>query len=204
MGLPDNITITRSKVYKGTSYVAIGTLASFPGELESVINPTTYALDALLTPLAPTTEDGVTINRVAEVSDGIEIDQKAYNLDEGEPTGWTQEVSMTLLQTDSDALRIVWETSDPVAVVGSSVNQNRTPLGAPRVFTSRELYVIQEDETTGRLRVFAFRDAVPQVDSEINIQSEEASGLPVTFKCRADATLADHQGPFGFIFEEDA
>ena len=54
------------------------------------------------------------------------------------------------------------------------------------------------------MRVFAFRKAVPQVDSEMNVQSEEASGAPVTFKIRADTTLADHHGPFGYIFEEDA
>ena len=161
-------------------------------------------LEAGLSAICPTTEDGVTINRVAEVSDGIEIDQKAYNLDEGQPTSWTMEVSMTLLKTDVDALRIVWETADKVAVTGSVVNQQRLPIGAPTAFTSRELYIIQEDETTGRMRVFAFRDAIPQVDTEINIQSEEAAGLPITFKCRADSTLADHHGPFGFLFEENA
>ena len=203
MGLTDNITITRAETYKGAAYVVYGSLASFPGELESVINPTTYALQAGLSALCPTTEDGVAIGRTAEVSDGIAIDQKGYNLDEGEPTGWSQQVSFSLLNTDVDQLAIVWSTPDPVAVTGSVVNQQRLPLGAPQSFTERQLYVVQEDITTGRLRVFAFRKAVPQVDSEMNIQSEEASGAPVTFKIRADSTIAEHHGPFGFIFEED-
>ena len=203
MGLVDNITITRAETYKGSGYVLIGALASFPGELESVIHPDTYALGAGVVALCPTSEDGVTIGRAAEVSDGIPIDQKPYNLDEGEPTGWTQEVTFTLLNTDLDFLKYVWATDDPVAVVGSLVNQKRMPLGAPTSFTERELYIVQEDITTGRLRVFAFRKAVPQTDSELNVQSEEASGVSTTFRIRADTSLANHHGPFGFVFEED-
>jgi hypothetical protein len=203
MGLVDNITITRAETYKGAAYVAVGALASFPGELESVINPTTYALESGIVALCPTSEDGVTIGRSADVSDGIPIDQKSYNLDEGEPDAWTQEVTFTLLNTDVDFLKYAWETPDPVSVVGSVLNQKRLPLGVPQTFTERELYIIQEDPTTGRLRVFAFRKAVPQPDGELNVQASDASGVPVTYKLRADTTLADHHGPFGFIFEED-
>lgn len=204
MGLMDVITVTRAKTYKGASYLAYGSLASFPGELESVINPTTYALAAGLTALCPTTPDGVAITRSEEVTDGIEIDQKNYNLDEGEPESWGMEVSATLLDTTVDAIKVIWETPDPVAVSGSSVSQQRLPIGAPAAATERELYVIQEDATNGRLRVFAFRKAVVQVDSEVNIQSSDAAGLPATWRIRADATIAEHHGPYGFIFEEDA
>jgi len=205
MPLKDSITVTRSTVYKGPSYIAIGELASFPGELESVIHPTTYALQSGIVAVAPTTEDGVTIKRTAEVGDGIAIDQKAYNLDEGEPDGWEMEVSFTLLNTDVDFLKYVWGTGDPMAVSGSVVSQQKLPLDAPTSFTERELYIIQEDAKTGRMRVFAFRKAVPQPDSEVNVQSSDGSGAPATFKCRADTTItADHHGPFGFIFEEDA
>lgn len=204
MGLVDNITVTRSKIYKGTAYVVYGNLASFPGELESVINPSTYALAVGLTALCPTSEDGVTIGRSAEVSDGIAVDQKRTNLDEGEPDGWTMQAGMTLLENDVDTIKIVWQTPDPVAVIGSVVNQNSLPLGAPTTFTERQLYIIQEDYYNGRMRVFAFRKAVVQPDGDMNIQSGDASGIPVTFKLRADETLAEHHGPFGFIFEEDA
>jgi hypothetical protein len=202
--LSDAIQIDRKKTYKGTAWVLYGSLASFPGELESVINPTTYVKAAGLTELCPTTEDGVTVTRAAEVSDGIAIDQKATNLDEGEPTGWGMGAAFELLDTTLDALKIVWQTGDPVAITGSSVSQKRLSLGAPQSFTERELYIVQEDAKTKRMRVFAFRKAVPQVDSELNAQSEEASGTGVEFKIRADTTKAEHHGPFGFIFEEDA
>jgi len=84
------------------------------------------------------------------------------------------------------------------------VGQKRLPLSAPSTFTQRELYIVQEDFAGERIRVFAFREAVVQPDGDLNIQSEEASAVPVTFKLREDETLSEHHGPFGFIFEEDA
>jgi hypothetical protein len=191
-------------VYKGSGILAIGSLASFPGELESVINPTTYALGAGLTIYAPTTEDGVTLNRTAEVSDGIPIDQRKANLDEGEPDAWTMECNVTLLRTDSAMLAIAWELGTVEDLSGSVVEQTVTPISAPSTFTERELYLIQEDAKERRLRVFAFRKAVPQPDSDLNAQSEEATGLPITFKLREDTSVSEHHGSFGKIFEEDA
>ena len=88
-------------------------------------------------------------------------------------------------------------------VTGSVVNQDRLPLNAPSTWTERQLYVIQEDAKTGLIRVFAFRKAVPNVDSEMNIQRTEATGLPAAFKLRPDTSIADHHGPYGYIFEED-
>ena len=204
MSLRSAITVTRSKTWKGPCYVAVGNLDSFPGELETIIHPTTYAFNGSLTVMCPTTTDGATINRAAEVDDGIAMDQKASPMDEGEPTSWSMEATLTLLDTTVEMFKIAWETPDHVVVSGSVVGQKRLPIGAPDAFTERELYIVQEDPKTGRMRAWAFREAVPQVDSEINVQTEEATGLPVTFRIRADPTIAEHHGPFGFEFEEDA
>ena len=204
MSLIDNVSITRDQVYKGSGILALGTLTSFPGELETVIDPDTYALGSGLTIYAPTSEDGVTLNRTAEVSDGIAIDQRKANLDEGEPDGWSMELSTTLLRTDAAALAVAWELGTVENLTGSVVDQTVTPISAPATFTEQELYLIQEDAKTGRLRVFAFRKAVPQPDGELNAQSEEATGLPVTFKLREDTSVAERHGSFGRIFEEDA
>jgi len=204
MGLVSNITVERNDVWKGASYLVYGNLASFPGELESVINPTTYALAVGLTALAPTSEDGVAIHRVTESEEGIPIDQRNLALDVGEPGETTMEMSTTLLKTTVDTLKIIWGTPDPVDVTGSVVTQKRLPLNAPSSWTERQVYVIQEDAKTGRLRVFALRKAVPNVDSELNVQRSEATGLPTAFHFRPDTTLADHHGPYGFIFEEEA
>jgi hypothetical protein len=204
MSLVDNVSITRNQVYKGSGVLAIGSLASFPGELESVINPTTYVLGSGIAAYVPTSEDGVTLNRTAEVSDGIAIDQRKSNLDEGEPEAWSMGLGTTLLRTDAAMLKIAWELGTVEPLVGSVVSQTVTPISAPSTFTEQELYLIQEDAKTGRLRVFAFRKAVPQPDGDLNAQSEEASGLPVTFKLREDTSVAAHHGSYGKIFEEDA
>ena len=204
MSLVDNVSITREQVYKGSGVLAIGSLTSFPGELESVINPTTYALGAGISFYAPTSEDGVALNRSAEVTDGIAIDQRKANLDEGEPEAWSMGASVTLLRTDAAMLALAWELGTVESHSGSVVEQTVTPISAPHTFTEQELYLIQEDAKTGRLRVFAFRKAVPQPDGDLNAQAEEATGLPITFKLREDTSVALHHGSFGKIFEEDA
>jgi len=207
MGLADNITVTRNNIWKGTCQVAVSTASftSYPGELETVINPTTYALAAGLTALGATTDDGVVLRRSAELSDGISVDQRRFNLDEGEPEDWTMEAEMTLLETHLDNVKIAWEGGDIESISGSIVNQRRLPLAAPDSFTERMLFIIQEDPKTGRLRMAALRQTTPMVDgAEMNMQSAEASGLPLKLKIQADETIAEHRGPFGNVFEENA
>lgn len=204
MSLTDAISVTRNDVWQGCCYPVVGNLASFPGELESIINPTTYALAAGLTAMSPTTEDGVTIGRSVDVTEGIAIDQKRTNLGEGEPSSWAMMAGMTLVNTTVEMFRIAWETSDYKNLTGSAVTQKVLPISAPATFTTRQLYIIQEDPATGLIRAWAFRDAVPQPEGEVNVQSEEASQLPVTFKIREDTSIAAHHGSFGKLFEEQA
>jgi len=210
----DSITVTRTKIYKGASrlmYAAEGT--SFPGVLEHIMNPAVpaagvaYALDADWTDLGPTTEDGVTIRRSADLSDGIPVDQRQTNLDEGEPDNWTMELETALLHTDLDMFLIAWEGGNKrtiPAAGGTNVAQHSLDLDAPATFTERLLAVAQEDPKSGGLRIFAFRSVIPQVDgSEVVVQSGEASNLPLKFKLSADTTISEGDGQFGKIFEED-
>ena len=98
----DSITVTRTKVYKGAARLVVSDpdqLTSLPGALESVMNPSTpadggtaYELASGWIDLGPTTEDGVTIRREAELDDGIPLDQRNTNLDEGEPEKWSMEM----------------------------------------------------------------------------------------------------------------
>lgn len=211
----DSIDVTRTKVYKGAARIVISDpdeLSSFPGVLESVMNPATpadggtaYELASGWIDLGPTSEDGVTIRREAELDDGIPIDQRKTNLDEGEPESWTMECETTLMHTDLDNFQYGWEggTKRTIAASGANVAQHSLDLDAPATFTERMLAVIQEDPSSGGLRVFAFRQALPQVSSEASVQSGEATGLPVTFKLKADETVSEGSGQFGKIFEED-
>jgi len=209
----DSITVTRTKIFKGASrlmYAPEGT--SFPGILEHIMNPAVpaagaaYALDSDWTDLGPTTEDGVTIRRSTDLSDGIPVDQRQTNLDEGEPEKWTMELETALLHTDLDTFQIAWEGGNKrtVAGSGSNVAQHALDLDAPFTFTERLLAVAQEDPKSGGLRIFAFRSAIPQVDgSEVVVQSSEASSLPLKFKLNADTAVSEGDGQFGKIFEED-
>jgi hypothetical protein len=212
----DSITVTRAKVYKGAARLVISdpdTLTSFPGVLESVMNPavpadggTAYALADGWSDLGPTTEDGVTIRREAELDDGIPVDQRNTNLDEGEPDKWTMELEASLLNTDLYNFNYTWEagTKRTIAATGTNVAQHSLDLDAPASFTERMMAVIQEDPSSTQLRCWVFRQAIPQVSSETVVQKGEATNLPVTFKLKADETVSEGSGQFGKIFEEDA
>lgn len=211
----DSITVTRTKIYKGAGWLVVSdpdVLTSFPGVLESVINPATpadggtaYELVTGWLSMGPTTEDGITIKRTAEIGDGIPLDQRQTNLDAGEPENWSMQLETSLLHTDLDTVNRAWEagTKRTIAASGTNVAQHSLDLDAPQTFTERMAAVIQEDPSSGGFRVFAFRQTLPQVDSEFNIQSKEATGLPYTLTLKADETISEGSGQFGKIFEED-
>jgi len=211
----DSITVTRDSVYKGAARLVVSepdTLTSFPGRLESVMNPsspktgTAYALADGWTDLGPTTDDGVVIRREAELSDGIPLDQRKTNLDEGEPESWTMEAKVTLLHTNLANFKKAWEGGTLRSFIedASHVAQHALDLDAPSSFTERMAAFIQEDPKSGKLRAFAFRSAIPQVDgSEITLQSEEATGLPLKLKLKSDTSVSEGSGQFGKIYEED-
>jgi len=213
--LTDAITITRSKIYKGACrlvYADPTMYTSFPGRLESVMQPgtpadagaTAYELAHGLYDVESTNEDGVALRRVAELSDGIPIDQRSFALDEGEPEDWDMEAEFTLMNTSLEMLQIAWElgTLTAQAADATHVAAHKLSIGAPKSFTERMAFLVQEDPKTTKLRCFAFRIAKPQVDSELNIQKTDASGLPLTLKLSADPAITDDD-PFGCIFEED-
>lgn len=213
--LTDAISITRSKIYKGACrlvYADPTMYTSFPGRLESIMQPSTpadaeataYELAHGLYDVESTSEDGVVLRRAAELSDGIPIDQRAFALDEGEPESWDMEAECTLMNTSLEMLQIAWELGTLTAQTADAthVAAHKLSISAPKSFTERMAFLIQEDPKTEKLRCFAFRIAKPQVDSELNLQKTDASGLPLTLKLSADPTITDDD-PFGCIFEED-
>lgn len=213
--LTDAITVTRENFYKGAARLVVSDpdlLTSFPGRIESVMLPgtpisgTAYELQTGWIDVGPTTEDGVVIQREAEVSDGIPLDQRTVNLDEGEPESWAMAAEATLMETTLLNFQKAWEggTIREFAQDGSHVAQSALDLGAPPAFTERMAAFIQEDPKSGGLRVFAFRKAIPQVDgNEVVLQSKEASALPLKLKIKADTTVAATDDQFGRIYEED-
>lgn len=211
----DSITVTRDNVYKGAARLLISdpdTVTSFPGRLESVMYPSVpaggeaaYSLVAGWSDLGPTTEDGVTLRREADSSDGIPLDQRTTNLDQGEPENWEMMAEAELLEMTLTNFNYAWEagTLRSHAATGSTVAQDILDLDAPATFTQRMMAFFQEDPSTLKLRAFIFRQALPQVDgSETTLQSKEASNLPVKFLLKADETISEGSGQFGRIYVE--
>lgn len=203
----DAMTITRNNVFRGAARCVYAASAkAFPTKIEDVIDPSTYALASGWSDLGPTNDDGFTVRRSVEVFDGIAIDQLKTNLDEGEPESWSMEAETTIMDTSLEKMAIVWQggTLETISAGTGTIAQHALPLDAPTSFTSRRLAFIQQDEKTARLRVFAFRDAIPQVDgSDLKMTSGEGSPLPTKFKLKRDTAIALNAGQFGKVFQED-
>lgn len=210
----DGLTVDRDLIYKGAARVVVSdptVLTSFPGRLESVINPATpvtglaYALATGWSDVGPTTEDGVVLRREAELSDGIPVSQRATALDEGEPEKWNMDAEMTLLETTLERINLAWQagTLRSHGADASHVAQRSLTVDAPTTFTERMCAIIQEDVKTGALRVFAFRKATPKVDgAEITFHGTEASDIPFNLTVKADADVDQGAGQFGVIYSE--
>lgn len=198
--------VTEGNIWKGATrllYADDGT--SFPGELESVIHPTTFVLSAGWNDFGGTTEDGVTITREFEGSDGVDVDQLNYPLFEGDPTRWLMSLSASLLETDPDNLAIVFELPAATDVSGSVVEQKKMVFNAPTSVTERVVAAVQQNPTNDNLRVFVFRQAQPTPESrELVLSKSEGSAVEITFSLEADSAIADADGPFGVLYRQNA
>jgi len=206
MATPLDSVVSGARIWKGAApllYANAGT--SFPGEIESVINPTTFALGSGWNDFGGTTQDGVTITREFEGSDGIEVDQLAYTIWDGEPDEWSMMLAASLLETDPDNLAIVFELPTAVDHSGTSVEQKHVAFSAPTSLTTRMIAAVQQHSENENLRVFVFRDAKPTPDSrEMVLAKTEGTAAPVEFELEADTTVADADGPFGMLYRENA
>lgn len=210
----DAMTVSRDEIFLGAARVVISdptVLTSFPGRMESVINPAVpvsgvaYALASGWVDLGPTTTDGVTVSRSADLSDGIEVDQRSANLDEGEPETWEMSLDLTLLHTTLDNFNYAWAAGTQRAhAAGAQVAQHSLTLDAPASFTERIIAAIQQDKKRDQMRVIVFRKAVPQADSETVLAKTDPAELPCTFTLRLDPAVSEGAGQFGIIYEEDA
>lgn len=202
--------VSKTKIWRGAGrivYAASGT--SFPGRIESIINPSTFALNASWSDIGGTSEDGVTVTREFEGRDGVMVDQLPYPLFAGDPHNWKMSCGFELLETDIAKLQIAWELPASVALTSGSgptdygIAQTKVGLSAPNSLTQRLLAVIQEQPEDADLRVIAFRKAqlTPEA-TELVMASSDPSGLAITFDCQADSDIDDDSDPFGAVFEE--
>lgn len=205
----DAITVDRDNIFKGACrliYSDPGTLTSFPGRFESVMNPDTYALQSGWSDFGATTEDGVTITREAELSEGIALDQRNTPISKGEPEDWNMGLETVLLDQSLDNIALVWQagTNRAHAAGGGTAAQHILDLDAPSAFTERMVAAIQEDPETGKLRMACFRKVKPKADnSELKMSRTAASELPAAFTLNADEDVSEGSGQFGRIYSMD-
>jgi len=211
--------VNSDRVWRGASrflYAASGT--SFPGKLESVIQPsspndpdaTAYALGTSWNDFGGTGTEGIEIVREFEGQAGIEVDQIPYDLFEGDPTKWSMRVSGTLKHTDPATLAIGWELPSTVSIAADDtgpdykVAQTKVKFSAPTSLTERLLAVVQEHPDNGNLRVFVFRKAkLTPAARALAISASDGSELPIEFDCKADTTIDSDEDPFGALYRED-
>lgn len=200
------MTLDENKIYRGPSRLLYGRIGlTAPVKIEDVIDPTTYALASGYYDWGMTDEDGVNISRESELFDGIPLDQRKTNLYEGEPENWMMALSTNMVDADLDTLIRAWELGDKTTLTSEAgrVAQTYTTIGAPQAMTERRMAVVQEDNKTGRLRLFWFRKCIPmQEASETQIFDGGAALVPLSVKIDQDLDVTDAQGPFGLIFEE--
>jgi len=207
--LTDAINVDRDEIFKGAArlvYSNPATLTSFPGRFESVMNPTTMALVAGWTDFGGTTEDGLTVRREAELSDGIPVDQRRSPLDEGEPEKWNMSAETTLLQTSLTNIKLAWEggTLRAHPAAGGNAAQHVLDLDAPGIVTERMLCAFQEDPKTLKMRMICFRKAKPKVDgAEMKWSRSDATEVPISFTLASDEDISEGSGQFGRIYELD-
>lgn len=207
--LIDAINVDRDQIFKGSARLLYSnpvTLTSFPGRFESVMDPTTMVLVSGWTDFGGTTEDGITISREAELSDGIPVDQRRSPLDEGEPEKWNMSADATLLQTSLTNIKLAWEagTLRAHAIDGGNAAQHVLDLDAPGTFTERMLCAIQQDPKTLKMRMACFRKAKPKADgAEMKWNRSDATELPISFTLASDEDIAEGSGQFGRIYELD-
>ncbi len=212
----DNV-VDKSKVWRGAArllYAPTGT--SFPGCLESVIQPKTpadphavaYALTSPWVDFGGTTEDGITIAREFTGMDGVPVDQLMYNLFEGDPTNWTMRAGANLLHTDVATLAIAWELPATVAIGADTgpdykVAQSKLLFSAPTELTDRLVAAVQQHPDEDNLRVFVFRSAkLSPAAREMVLRKTAGTSLPIEFELEPDTTVDADQDPFGALYEE--
>jgi len=213
----DNV-VDSAKVWRGAALVLwADETQSFPGKLESVIQPKTpndphatqYAIGSGWNVMGGTTTDGVTITREFEGQEGVEVDQLTTPLFQGDPTGWTMQVSFSLLHTDPSSLKIGWELPAIETIAANTsgpdykVAQKKAKFSAPSLLTEYRLAVVQQHPSTEKLRCAVFRRArlLPEA-KEMSMSKADASAMPMTFSCQPDTAVAQSADIFGALYEE--
>lgn len=184
----DGIT-TESKVYKGAGRVIFAPVGwVFPEEIADVIDPDTFVLASAWEDFGATTPDGITVSRNFEKDAGVEVDQMSTNILRGNVKNWTGKVTMTLLHSSLEMMKIAFEAAD----IDTGNGERTMDVGAPIAVSEQRLAVIQKHSKTGKLRIFAFRKAsISAEEISLAFKADTATGIPLSFDVEPDLDIGE-------------
>lgn len=201
------MTIDDAKIWRGASRVVIGdsvTPPTFPTKIEDILSLTTMILITGWTDLGATSDEGTDIERGQDVDEGFAIDQRDYNLRSGRVSGVSMKASQTLLYTDITTLKTIWEagTLTTVAAVASvNVAQKRLAVGSPSALTKRFVAILQQNDSSGKMRVFVFRRGSFTETGSLKVNAKDTSMIDSTIEFQPDPAQIDGTD-FGVVIEE--
>lgn len=192
--------VSESKIFKGAGRVVYAASAQgFPDAIAEVINSTTFALASGWSDFGATTRDGITVTRGFDKDEGVEVDQIAVNVLKGGVKNWRGQVSMTLLHSSLEMMKMAMEADD----IQTNGSERYMDVGSPSLVSERRLAVIQKHSKTGKLRVLAFRKAsLSPEELSMAFQSEEPTAIPISFDIEADLEIAEADTNMFRIIEE--
>jgi hypothetical protein len=192
------LSIDSAKIWSGghrAVYAPLGT--PMPADLSGIISVTTFQLVAPWVDLGATSEDGFTITREGDISEGVSIDQRDTNLFGGSYTGVTMGGSCTMMYTDPASLSLKWEFGAPV----TAGKITTVAMGSPPQPQPRMMAILQQNRD-GQLRGFVFRRATPELTGDLTVNKQDPEGTEVSFIFQPDASIGDGS-EFGKLFYHD-
>lgn len=199
--------ITDTKLWKGGCRIILGTTAGpFPTTFEDIIDPTTMTLVSPFTDFGATTEDGFTISRSWDEIEGVATDQRDFLLREGSVENVQMQGTATSLYTDIATMAYLWGLGTVVlvpAVTGPPAKRafRKASLGTVTDITPRVFVILQQNNISSKLRMFAFRKARVTSPGDLTLQSRVTATNEFTVVFDPDPVIVDGSD-FGMMFEE--
>lgn len=199
------LVVDETKMYRGENRVLLGTLGTtvFPDTIEDIISLTTFLPTTNWVDLGVTSTDGITIERSQDVDEGIEIDQRDYALRRGRLSNISYTITGSLMYTDNATLKKVWNSpllTTIAAVSGTNVAQTVIDLGSPPSLTRYPIAILQQDDKSGKIKAYVFRQAMFTETGGIAINRSDPSMLEITMEVDPDTSQTDGTD-FGRVFE---
>lgn len=189
-------------------------MRSFPAYTVPIVQ---YTLAVGWADLGALTEDGVTITREWDESDGITIDQRDTPLRGGIPQNVRMSVSATSVYNSLDMLDYFWQTGSTGTVptapgaapaAEGNVAQRNLTIGETKTLAEKRVAIVQQSDTPTsgvspiyKVHGFLFRAGVLNPPSAIKWSSRAHTTQDFALRIRSDVSVSDGT-EFGWFLEQ--